>query len=425
MSSTIVPGPQIPVDAPSFADFMLSEEASDQGSGHQTHLQHTGGIYSSTCLIKDTNVFSYISGEKGGHYLVQLKVSKIFTWFYKYTLYQIFNHANVLLTGDSPPTYSDGDQNQLVEICHQEDGGSARHREGYGDLTDGGTDTTQIDAASGRSRGRKKSLSEIILDFFFKYYVTPAHDVVRTTQWINSATLRFIDTESRPFKLAVSLYERKVCNLDVQELYNLLKLGQPIFGVINGSLDERYESREDSYTKLLQFIKFQFDTAEACEQFRSDFFHFLNRTSKKKNAVFIRGVPSSGKTYFARVVREAMLISGQVVNMNCRSQFPLNNCTNKRILYWDEPSCDPSSTDQLKTMFSGDDTSANLKYRDHGTIRRTPVLITGNKDFLPNDEAFRVRIFKYKFKQCPMLINWKYLHPMCLYDFFLAGGLIK
>lgn len=102
--------------------------------------------------------------------------------------------------------------------------------------------------------------------------------------------------------------------------------------------------------------------------------------------------PSCGKTWFARLVKQACIKSGQITNMSRNSSFPFNNCVNKRILHWDEPSYDPSALDDLKMFFSGDEISMNVKYSPHTIIPRTPVIVTANSYVFPREEAYNIII---------------------------------
>lgn len=51
--------------------------------------------------------------------------------------------------------------------------------------------------------------------------------------------------------------------------------------------------------------------------------------------------------------------------MNRNSGFPFNNCLNKRILHWDEPSFDPSALEDFKMLFPGDELPCSVKYSKH------------------------------------------------------------
>lgn len=54
--------------------------------------------------------------------------------------------------------------------------------------------------------------------------------------------------------------------------------------------------------------------------------------------------------------------------------------SNKRVLYWDEPNFEPAAIETLKMLLAGDKCPANIKYKDHQIINKTPVIITTNFD---------------------------------------------
>lgn len=112
--------------------------------------------------------------------------------------------------------------------------------------------------------------------------------------------------------------------------------------------------------------------------------------------------------------------------MNRYSQFPFNNCLNKRVLHWDEPNYEPSAEEMIKTMLSGDETSANVKYQNIQVIKRTPIIITANRYIFPNNEMFDCRVFKYGFLYMEELKNWhKQIHPLALYTIFEKYNILK
>lgn len=266
---------------------------------------------------------------------------------------------------------------------------------------------------------RGSANSANILTFFWTYYPTPVSNAPRTVAWITNAGLNMTNTTKVPFKDAVDNFERDIAHRSIPDLHHLLTIGTPLFGCVGTDFHDRYEKRGLSFKLLMDFLLHQFDDQYAVSDFVHFLYRLLDRKSGKKNCLYLIGPPSSGKTYFTRMIKEALITSGQMLNMNRNSNFPFNNCINKRVLLWDEPSFDPSAIETLKTLFSGDETVANRKYADFEIITRTPVIVTANMNVFPRDDAFDCRIERIRFKQAPMLMNRKYLHPMSLYDLFV------
>lgn len=111
--------------------------------------------------------------------------------------------------------------------------------------------------------------------------------------------------------------------------------------------------------------------------------------------------------------------------MNRYSQFPFNNCINKRILHWDEPSFEPSALESLKMLFSGDETPANIKHQDFGIIGKTPVIVTTNRRVFPKSDVFDSRIYYYNWNTAQFLKDWeKDINPISLYLLFKKFNLL-
>jgi hypothetical protein len=110
-------------------------------------------------------------------------------------------------------------------------------------------------------------------------------------------------------------------------LYCEIKKGNPIYGA---PIDPKSFYESDSLEKLEIFLDFQL--GEEKLEFITFLYNLLNKESGKTNCLNLIGAPSSGKTYFARIVKEALVVSGMIANMNNRCNFPFQNCINKRVL---------------------------------------------------------------------------------------------
>jgi hypothetical protein len=93
-----------------------------------------------------------------------------------------------------------------------------------------------------------------------------------------------------------------------------------------------------------------------------------------------------------------MASTGQIQNANKSTNFPLDNCFNKRILYFNEPNFEGSFADKLLMIFAGDPISDQGKYKIVAQICRTPVIVTGNSSPLSRDKKWNDRMFRYQWK---------------------------
>lgn len=314
-------------------------------------------------------------------------------------------------------------ERELVEICNEDDNIGLRHARQEADGVAGPVVPARREAGVGRPRPPRSANCQDILKFFYTYFPTPTLLAPKFPEWYNDPMLITTNTTKIPFKDATDHFEREMSQKTLRELYDMLTTANPLFGELIRF--DRYETRANSLALLKRFLMYQFDHDEIeFSDFLAFLYRLLDRKSGKKNCMVIYGPASSGKTYFVRIIKEALITSGQLLNPSRLSQFPFNNCINKRILVWDEPAYDLSSLEMLKTLFSGDDTIANKKYADFETITRTPIIVTANTYVFPRSDAFECRIEKVRFKRCPMLENLKYLHPLSIFDLFVEEKLL-
>lgn len=260
------------------------------------------------------------------------------------------------------------------------------------------------------------------LDYFWKHFPVPIDKATNQAAWLYNNHLIKYNNSKQQFKDDVHLFNRQLSLLSLELLYNELINAEPLFAA-RIKLEDTYDDREISTINLNNFLDYQL--GEDKFNFVSFLYDLLNKQSGKKNCLNIVGPPSSGKTMFARLIKEALITSGQIANMNRNTQFPFNNCINKRVLHWDEPSFNPESLEDLKMLFSGDELSVNVKYESYNSLTRTPVIVTSNLNVFPRDEAFNCRIQHYKFKTYNDYVSNKSLHPLSLYDIFMQFDLMK
>lgn len=78
------------------------------------------------------------------------------------------------------------------------------------------------------------------------------------------------------------------------------------------------------------------------------------------------------------------------------NQFPLDNCFNKLVLYFNEPNFENSSRETLLMLCAGDPISDKAKYASVSQIVRAPVIITCNNGMFGKDPKWKEIMFRYQ-----------------------------
>jgi hypothetical protein len=123
----------------------------------------------------------------------------------------------------------------------------------------------------------------------------------------------------------------------------------------------------------------------------------LNRETKKELYEVI-SPPSAGKNWFFDPLLIFMGSTGQIQSANKSTNFALDNCFSKRVLFYNEPDFEASFGDKLLIPCAGDPISDQAKYTSVAQIARTP----GN-GVNPNEPKWNDRMFCYKWKRCEWL----------------------
>lgn len=256
------------------------------------------------------------------------------------------------------------------------------------------------------------------MDTLNKFRFSPISDLCKTRLFLEDEKLQWVTPTSLIYKNVLDTFERKFCLLNFEELRENVESRIPHLA-LDGTASEHY-SREVSVKILNRFLLAQFDNSESkLTEFMHTLYKWLTKQNGKFNCIYIIGEPSSGKSFFARLVMGICLSVGIIGNMNKFNQFPLNNCINKRLLYWDEPNFEGKATEDLKLLFSGNELSVAQKYLGNGTIQKTPCLLTSNDNVMPENDAFNCRIKRYYWRKPHILSLLKRsLDPICLFDLF-------
>ena len=134
----------------------------------------------------------------------------------------------------------------------------------------------------------------------------------------------------------------------------------------------------ESLSLVEQLLFHQYGSLEAVTNFVRRLYEICEKMLPKKNTMYCCGAPNSGKSWFFEMVATYYLNIGHVKNFTKYTTFPLNDCVNRRILLWNEPSIAPSQYETVKMLAGGDPCAAAVKYEGDAKVLRTPLLITAN-----------------------------------------------
>ena len=227
----------------------------------------------------------------------------------------------------------------------------------------------------------------------------PFESSCHCSSWVNNHNLFIYDNANPEYKLACASIQRQTANYNFKQILELH----------NQSPNPTYYARTPNhYLNLADSIKFveellNFQYPGEVKEFITRLYNICERILPKRNSMFIMGKPNSGKTWFFDMVSGFYLNIGNVKNVVRGQNFPFNDCVNRRILIWNEPSICPSGFDSVKMLAGGDPCPAAVKYQGDSTITRTPLFFTSNKDIFPKVEVWNSRMFYEHWKPCSIL----------------------
>lgn len=173
--------------------------------------------------------------------------------------------------------------------------------------------------------------------------------------------------------------------------------------------NNHYLSIEESISAVEMLLTFQYTNFVP---FLERLYSVCERSLPKLNSLFIQGRPNSGKTWFIDMVAGFYLNVGNVKNVVRGQNFPFNDCVNRRLLIWNEPSIMPSGYDSVKMLAGGDPCPTAVKYQGDATITRTPLIFTSNRSIFSKEDVWTSRIYFEEWHPCRELKNiLAYPHP--------------
>lgn len=270
-------------------------------------------------------------------------------------------------------------------------------------------------------RRRGEQLYERLESFIFENPCYPISDIKITDAWLASP-FRSLTDKNEQFPTAMfnirtrmtrwkvddfmKYYIKYPCQwsavaCDFGDFYlSIIESAEEIYKMLQFQLYVTYGDR-DNFVKIIDFLNKLYAVAE--------------RKDKKTNAIYVVAPTSSGKNWLFDSLCAFYLNVGMISNYTRACQFPFEDAPNRRLLMWNEINFMDSAVDTVKMLIGGDPFSANIKFKTHQVIHRTPVIILSNPPNVLTDPAFRDRVHLFRFHQYPYLKDIKkYPHPLAI-----------
>ena len=239
----------------------------------------------------------------------------------------------------------------------------------------------------------------------------PIEASCQTKQWLENEGLSLYDSTKDEYKAACSKFRRMSTHLNFAEIVEMhTNASNPVY---YSRFTNHYLSIDESVLAIEKLLTYQW--GEQYSEKLKALVDICERRLGKTNSMFILGPPNSGKTWFVDCLAAFYLNVGHVKNFVRGNNFPLNDCPNRRILIWNEPSIMPSSFDTVKMIAGGDSCPAAIKYEGDGVISKTPLIFTSNNSVFNQTKVWTSRILFTNWKSAPFLkdITCK-PHPMSI-----------
>ncbi|XP_071051109.1 uncharacterized protein [Onthophagus taurus] len=264
-----------------------------------------------------------------------------------------------------------------------------------------------------------------VLLFLKAHPFSPVQLVLDSKVWMESK-YRFI-IDRRKLDPFFNVFNYMFIKMSTQEIFEYVKDIECSYGCTLTDPFDYYYSIDESVNILNELLLYQMaKDVEIVKQFLLELYDVLERRVPKINCFAIFSPPSAGKNYFIDAVLCYYFNFGQIHDFNKHCNFPLQDCVNRRVLYWNEPNFEPAATETLKMLLGGDNCPARIKYLSDKVITRTPVIITGNYDCFPRDSAFDHRMKRYHWREAPYLKDLrKKPYPMSFYHLLKLYNIIE
>lgn len=286
---------------------------------------------------------------------------------------------------------------------------------------------------SSSKKGKRELTIDAIINFLKNYMICPPNICNRTTYWLDHPILRYLTNSDRDYLDAMDIYRRLIGTLTIKDIYELYKDKEILAGTNPQSEDGssgtvQFHTVEDSINILKKYLLFQFShNQEEADKFMLYLYKLLTKNNGKKNALVIYGEPDGGKSYLVYTISCLMISVGNLTLMNKNNMFWGSSLTCQNLIVADEFNYDPVTfQEEVKKLFSGENTEVSVKYKDGQMVLKTPwIIMTNNANILPDIPVFNQRINKIRFNKIPNNGEFcRKLHPWSLINYWkeIGGG---
>lgn len=234
-----------------------------------------------------------------------------------------------------------------------------------------------------------------------QFLCVPIPSTCEIQPWLEDPYLCYFDKRDLDYQRAVSQVARESCLYTLPQIIKLI--ADTEVAVWYARTPGHYLDTDIGQQALEDLLMLQYGSAHEITAFLGRLIDITEKRLPKKNTMYVQGPPNCGKTWFFDCVCALYLNVGHVANMVRGEHFPLNDCVQRRLIMWNEPSIMPSAYDTIKMLCGGDPCPANVKYQGHSVISRTPVIFTANADVLPRTEVWNTRVYREKWRPAPFL----------------------
>lgn len=198
--------------------------------------------------------------------------------------------------------------------------------------------------------------------------------------------------------------------IDFLELYQRVT---PMFHCLDiNDYNTIYMSLKDSVDALIDLLLFQFHSLSDVISFLKTVYDVCNRESGKMNSIFIHGDSNAGKNFYTDCLSSFFLNVGMINNPNKYERFPFMDCVDRRIVVWNEARMDPAFYDDIKQVLAGDCLKVNVKHQAPIDVVRVPVIVLSNSQFLPGNDEFSNRMYRFEWRKCSLLKRFVNAKPL-------------
>nr|QTE04034.1 MAG: nonstructural protein [Dendrocopos leucotos parvoviridae sp.] len=312
-----------------------------------------------------------------------------------------------------------------MEVCQNQNEGVP---ESERMAVDSGTSEHVVGSNSHLPKSSNKIIPEEVEAFIMNNLCVPIDSITVSHCWISSK-YRFIGNDHKVVNNVIRSVKNRINTWMYEDFKNFYNNRFSLqFAAFKESTLTYYYLRDESAEIIEKLLLFQYlDLAaangvtveEQVTLFLQEVYDICFKKKAKVNALELIGPASCGKSFFCDMVANFFINVGLIENFDRYHQFPLQSAFNKRILQWNEAQCEHAKLEIAKLVLGGDPCPANIKYSDIQTISRTPVLITANRQFIPNTQPFNDRMIRYTWRPAPFLKQYdRKPHPLCLLKLF-------